>query len=594
MQAIESVRPPTSSSAGWRPFLLVGAIGVLTWLAWLRRFVLDDAFISFRYADHLARGLGLVWNPGEAVEGYTNFLWTVVMAVPHRLGIDPVVFAWTTSLTLFAFGLAVSFLLVHRLLDEFAAWAVVLLVGTHYTFSAYATGGLETQLQAVLFVTAAWVALAVAEDGDWRPARAAVLSLLFSAALLTRLDSGVMVAVVGGATLVGLSRAPLSARAKARTAAALTVPALLVVGGWLLWKLRTYGAILPNTFYVKTDTGDSLAQGLRFVRHFFFSYGYVLFAPLAVAFARRVLRAWDRRLATLALLVVAWLAYLVWVGGDFMEFRFFVPVVPFLLTLLVFVVFAVTQSPAIRVALLLLLAVGSLRHALYFSRSDGIDEISTLAQALESPAQDWDGVGRRLGELFDRPGCNVVIATTAAGAIPYYSRLETVDMLGLNDRYVARHGRRLGDRVGHTRMAPLDYLLERRVNLIIGHPWVTPIESVTYRRGAPVFLFAFANEPDKLPAGSRFLELPISAGVQSDRPSGGGGRLRSAQRVGGGLGELSLARARPRPGRAGIAVGESQTGTVSQREPEVLRCYTNTLIAGSGTAIGTKKSEGYR
>jgi hypothetical protein len=494
--------------------LLVGAIGVLTWLAWLRRFVLDDAFISFRYADHLARGLGLVWNPGEAVEGYTNFLWTVLMAVPHRLGLDPVVFAWATSLALFAFGLAVTFLLVRRLVDELAAWAVVLLVGTHHTFSAYATGGLETQLQAVLFVTAAWVALTVAEDGGWQPARAAVLSLLFSAALLTRLDSAVMVAVVGGAILVGLSRAPLPAGAKARTAAALTLPALLVVGAWLLWKLGTYGAILPNTFHVKTGSGDAMAQGLRFVRHFFFSYGYVLLAPLALIFARRVLRAGDRRLATLAVLVVAWIGYLATVGGDFMEFRFFVPIVPFLLTLMVFVIFAATRSPAIRWGLVLLLAAGSVRHSLFFSRSNGVDEIWRLAGALESPAQDWDGVGRRLGELFDRPGCDVIIATTAAGAIPYYSRLETIDMVGLNDRYVALHGRRFGDRVGHTRMAPLDYLLERRVNLIIGHPWVTPIDSVAHRRAAPVFLFGFANEPKKLPPGSRFLEVPISAGYK--------------------------------------------------------------------------------
>ena len=42
--------------------------------AWLRRWVCDDAFISFRHAEHLANGLGLVYNPGEYVEGYTNFL----------------------------------------------------------------------------------------------------------------------------------------------------------------------------------------------------------------------------------------------------------------------------------------------------------------------------------------------------------------------------------------------------------------------------------------------------------------------------------------------------------------------------------------
>lgn len=41
----------------------------------------DDAMISMRYARNLAEGYGLVWNPGERVEGYTNPLWTLWMAL---------------------------------------------------------------------------------------------------------------------------------------------------------------------------------------------------------------------------------------------------------------------------------------------------------------------------------------------------------------------------------------------------------------------------------------------------------------------------------------------------------------------------------
>src|SRR5262245_8647033 len=44
----------------------------------------DDAMISMRYARNLAEGHGLVWNAGQPpVEGYTNFLWTIVMALAH-------------------------------------------------------------------------------------------------------------------------------------------------------------------------------------------------------------------------------------------------------------------------------------------------------------------------------------------------------------------------------------------------------------------------------------------------------------------------------------------------------------------------------
>ena len=55
---------------------------------------LDDAFITFRYAQNLAAGNGPLWNPGlPAAEGYTTFLWMLLMAIPHALGIDAVVFS---------------------------------------------------------------------------------------------------------------------------------------------------------------------------------------------------------------------------------------------------------------------------------------------------------------------------------------------------------------------------------------------------------------------------------------------------------------------------------------------------------------------
>ncbi len=50
---------------------------------------MDDAFISYRYASNLVHGYGLVYNPGEPVEGYTNFLWTLMSAAAIRVGWNP-------------------------------------------------------------------------------------------------------------------------------------------------------------------------------------------------------------------------------------------------------------------------------------------------------------------------------------------------------------------------------------------------------------------------------------------------------------------------------------------------------------------------
>lgn len=70
--------------------LLIGLLFFIGFLAYVWKFTVDDAFISFRYAKHLAEGYGLVWNIGEySVEGYTNFLWVVIMAFIHLIKLDP-------------------------------------------------------------------------------------------------------------------------------------------------------------------------------------------------------------------------------------------------------------------------------------------------------------------------------------------------------------------------------------------------------------------------------------------------------------------------------------------------------------------------
>ena len=76
------------SSRHQRRLLALAALVVLVCglravqMAWLS----DDAFISFRYARNLHDGLGLVFNAGEYVEGYTNLLWTLAMAAVLHLG----------------------------------------------------------------------------------------------------------------------------------------------------------------------------------------------------------------------------------------------------------------------------------------------------------------------------------------------------------------------------------------------------------------------------------------------------------------------------------------------------------------------------
>src|SRR5205085_7772430 len=68
---------------------IAGVAVLFAWLTWrYTPFIIDDAFISIRHAENLVRGYGLVYNPGEQIEGYTNFLWVIIIAAVHALGGD--------------------------------------------------------------------------------------------------------------------------------------------------------------------------------------------------------------------------------------------------------------------------------------------------------------------------------------------------------------------------------------------------------------------------------------------------------------------------------------------------------------------------
>lgn len=497
---------------------LASLLLLLLLLAWSLRFIQDDAFISFRYARNLALGEGLVWNPGERVEGYSNFLWTLAIAGGIRAGLEPVGLSFGLGLACFAASLLFTYSLGRRLTGVRAdGLAAVFLLGANYTFSCYATGGLETQLQTCLLLAATHGVFTGPLAGRWGAAGLVRLSLFFSLALLTRLDSALPVAVLGGASLLALARDRDLRLSRAKALAALLLPGALPLGAWLAWKVAYYGDLLPNSFYVKLASSNSLADGLAYVGFFGASYLLIPVLLLPILRLRRLGSAASREVGTLCVLVALWTLYVVRAGGDFMEFRFLVPVLPYVYLLCVWSFRVGFSSPWPRALGIGLLLLGSLHHAMTFGsvwNLRGVESIAQLEGHLTHPNGGWDGVGQALHRLFDEDS-DVVIATTAAGAMPYYSRLEAVDMGGINDAWVARHGIVAGDRPGHQRMATMEYLLSREVNLLIGSARFVRSESPMRRpffhhdvRGMSWVDFGV----ERLPADATMLQIPVEEG----------------------------------------------------------------------------------
>ncbi|HEU4723768.1 MAG TPA: hypothetical protein VFU59_00580, partial [Candidatus Eisenbacteria bacterium] len=339
--------PPRAASLA---FLAAAAAAILYALvtAFRQRWVSDDAFISFRYAENLVRGLGLVYNPGERVEGYSNFTWTLWSALGMRLGVEPE--KWSSAGGIACYVAALALLAwnawtYRRESSGLAAWIplAAILGALHPDWQLFATGGLETSLFA-LEITALYLLLA---RGDAGPARAAAAGLLLGLAAMTRPDGPIFVPVVGLFLL-------LTGRRRLRALLALGAAFLLVWTPYTLWRVGYYGDYFPNTYYAKSAAIPWYSQGAFYVSLYFARYWPLLLAPVLVAAAWRrrggdaaakveresagaatsALSSWQRRALLAAMLVAVYVAFVIRVGGDFMFARFLIPVTPLLLVLL--------------------------------------------------------------------------------------------------------------------------------------------------------------------------------------------------------------------------------------------------------------------
>lgn len=328
-----------------RALLCAAAAGALLagWSAFW--FQCDDAFIAYRYVSASQLGWGYTWNPPpfRPVEGYTSFLWVVLLdAVWRVLGVEPPQAANWLALLFSAASLAlvVAMVLRLRLSPGLARWRTLLLglvllgVVSNRTFLAWTSSGLETALFGFLLL--AWVAIAVFGSGS----RSSLAWLSLSAGLLALArPDGLLFAAATAVILL------VRAAARGGVSAGALAPALplLTPVAHVLWRRARYGYWLPNTYYAKQVAAWPEA-GLRYFAAFVLEYAYWIWLALALVAGVRLLRSGalaarlrrgDAELAT-RILVGAALAlhfayYTFRVGGDHFEFRVYQHWVPLLL-----------------------------------------------------------------------------------------------------------------------------------------------------------------------------------------------------------------------------------------------------------------------
>jgi arabinofuranosyltransferase len=429
-----------------RDLLLLPLAGALIAHSLVFDFVSDDAYISFVYSRNLAELGELTFNPGERVEGYTNFLWTLLLGVLMKLGIAPELSSRVLGT---AFGVATLVLVTRlsaRLRGGPSLWDYLpaALLAASSGYACWCSGGLETQMFTFL------VMLGVHGVVVERPVLSGV-ALALSA--MTRPEGALVTAACG---VWRLARCRLRI---GREDVLWGLAFLAVWAPWFAWRWWYYGWPFPNTFYVKAGgtpppsyAADMRAQGLFYVWQWLTQSRAVYAIPLVAA------GVWRRPgFGGFCLLLTAvYLGYTVSVGGDFMGLhRFVMPlfVTTALLAAIGLEAVADRLPPAARPVCAALLAGGFAasqvpvtRQALVPTADRGIDRPGYL----ERYAEDRALLGKALAPRL-RPDDFSVMG--GAGVQPYYARMRGFDVFGLVSEDVAHNEPPVRARPGHQKWA---------------------------------------------------------------------------------------------------------------------------------------------
>ena len=210
----------------------------------------DDAFISFQYARNLARGLGLVFNTGERIWGFTSPLQTVILGALTSVGFETVRagfvtgFLWVAMATVLLYGLAV------QVLPRVLALALSL----YFLLDPSRHGDYTLESNLLVAAQLAFVLTVVHDKGR-------TANILGALSCLVRPDSLLLVVPV------------LLTNREARKPQALAW--FVAVGAlWEGFALLYYGTLLPNSFHAKvglTSFWPFLMNALRYVTEFSFA-----------------------------------------------------------------------------------------------------------------------------------------------------------------------------------------------------------------------------------------------------------------------------------------------------------------------------------
>jgi arabinofuranosyltransferase len=304
------------------PLLGTGAILTTCMLSY-KGYIKDDAFISLRFARNLAEGNGMVFNLGEQVEGYTNFLWIVLSAPAFWVGADPV--TWIKVLgAMCSLGAMVQVFLMARWLngDRPSAFHYIppLLLASSTSVALWAMSGMAPSLLLLLGTSATFHLWRAHRDG--RRFDFVMAGLAMALAALTRPEGHVF--FIAGVMVLGIQA--IRRRRIAPEVWYLVAVFSIIVAPYHIWRYAYFGYLLPNTYYAKATAGSEVwGAGVAQLGGFM---AFNVNGALAGAALLALIPSRKRLYRGIGLLLcVFFMLYLIKIGRDEMKhYRLFLPV----------------------------------------------------------------------------------------------------------------------------------------------------------------------------------------------------------------------------------------------------------------------------
>jgi len=273
----------------------------------------DDAAITLRTVLNFVHGYGPNFNIDERVQAYTHPLWFLLISGLTLIFKN--VFAATFFLSIAISLFVVWFLLARVSTNMYGAIISGCALILSKAFVDFSTSGLENPLSHLLILLVIMSVIRVNESSDHRY----LAFFFFGCALLYLTRPDLVLLIFPMAVLVSF-KSRINPRWLFWTIMIGAAPIMI----WTAFSVYYYGFPFPNTAYAKLGTGISekeiLVQGSRYFLH---QLGKDPLTPVFIAtgVVAGIFSSVINR--SLAIGILLYLAYVLSIGGDFMEGRFF-------------------------------------------------------------------------------------------------------------------------------------------------------------------------------------------------------------------------------------------------------------------------------